>query len=83
MQTIVAHGYDFFADELLFLSKTFESVSSGTIELERWIQRFVRDEGLYENLCLVAFVTAASNESSYIVLSVYVSCKILFCYVSC
>lgn len=34
LQTIVAHGYDFTADELLFLSRTFESVASGALELE-------------------------------------------------
>lgn len=34
MQTIAAHGYDFSTDELLFLLKTFHSVSSGTIDLE-------------------------------------------------
>ena len=34
MQTIVAHGYSFSADELLFLTKTFHSVSSGTLDLD-------------------------------------------------
>lgn len=31
---LVAHGYNFTAEELLFLTKTFESVSSGSLELE-------------------------------------------------
>ena len=31
---LVAHGYNFNAEELLFLIKTFESVSSGSLELE-------------------------------------------------
>lgn len=31
---LVAHGYNFTAEELLFLIKTFESVSSGSLELE-------------------------------------------------
>lgn len=34
LQTMVAHGYNFTADELQFLSRTFKSVSSGTLQLE-------------------------------------------------
>ena len=34
MHMLVAHGYNFTAEELLFLIKTFESVSSGSLELE-------------------------------------------------
>jgi len=34
LEILVAHGYEFSAEELLFLQKTFESISSGTLELE-------------------------------------------------
>ena len=34
LQMIVAHGFTFTVEELLFLSKTFESVSSGELRLE-------------------------------------------------
>ena len=34
LQMIVAHGFTFTVEELLFLSKTFESVSSGELQLE-------------------------------------------------
>ena len=34
LEILVAHGYEFSAEELLFLEKTFESISSGTLELE-------------------------------------------------
>ena len=34
VRTIVVCGYDFTADELLFLSKTFETVASSDLELE-------------------------------------------------
>ena len=34
VQTIVAHGYSFSADESLFLTKTFHSVPSGTLDLD-------------------------------------------------
>ena len=30
----MAHGYNFSAEELLFLSRTFESLSSGALQLE-------------------------------------------------
>ena len=32
--TVVAHGHNFSPDELLFLTKTFDSVARGTMELE-------------------------------------------------
>ena len=47
VQTIVAHGYSFSADELLFLTKMFHSVSSGTLDL---LSTF--EEELYEDLLL-------------------------------
>ena len=34
LEILVAHGYEFSTEELLFLEKTFESISSGTLELE-------------------------------------------------
>ena len=34
LQMIVAHGFTFTVEELLFLSQTFESVSSGELQLE-------------------------------------------------
>ena len=34
IQTIVVHGYNFHGEELLFLSRTFESLSSGALQLE-------------------------------------------------
>lgn len=34
LEILAAHGYEFSAEELLFLRKTFESISSGTLELE-------------------------------------------------
>lgn len=34
IQTIVAHRFNFTAEELLFLSRTFESLSSGALQLE-------------------------------------------------
>lgn len=34
LEILVVHGYEFSAEELLFLQKTFESISSGTLELE-------------------------------------------------
>ena len=34
LQMIVAHGFTFTVEELLFLSKTFESVSRGELQLE-------------------------------------------------
>ena len=42
--TIEAHGLDFSAEELLFLSKTFESARSGSLQIEM-------DEG-YDALCI-------------------------------
>lgn len=34
IQKIVAHGYNFTGEQLLFLSSTFESLSSGNLQLE-------------------------------------------------
>lgn len=34
MEILVAHGYEFSAEELLLLEKTFESTTGGTLELE-------------------------------------------------
>ena len=34
LQMLEAHGYNFTVEELLFLSKTFESISHGSLELE-------------------------------------------------
>ncbi len=34
IQRIVAHGFNLTADELLFILKTFESVSSAALQLE-------------------------------------------------
>ena len=42
--TIEAHGLEFSAEELLFLSKTFESARSGSLQIET-------DEG-YDTLCI-------------------------------
>ena len=42
--TIEAHGLEFSAEELLFLSKTFESARSGSLQIET-------DEG-YDALCI-------------------------------
>ena len=42
--TIEAHGLEFSAEELLFLSKTFESARSGSLQIET-------DEG-YDPLCI-------------------------------
>ena len=58
---IVAHGYNFSADELLFLTKTFDSVASGTLELETddgfnalSVFRAFEDE-LYEDFFKISF----------------------------
>ena len=34
LEILIAHGYEFSAEELLFLQKTFESISSVTLEIE-------------------------------------------------
>ena len=34
IQTIIAHGYNFHGEKLLFLSRTFESLSSGALQLK-------------------------------------------------
>ena len=34
LEILLAHGYEFSAEELLFLQKTFESISGGTLELD-------------------------------------------------
>lgn len=34
LEILVAHGYEFSAEELLFLEKTFESITGGTLKLE-------------------------------------------------
>ena len=34
LQMLVAHGFELTAEQLLFLTKTFTSISSGTLELE-------------------------------------------------
>jgi len=41
---LVAHGYNFIAEELLLLIKTFESVSSGSLELKPDDESFAFDE---------------------------------------
>jgi len=34
LEILVAHGYEFSEEELLFLQKTFDPISSGTLEIE-------------------------------------------------
>ena len=56
--TIEAHGLEFSAEELLFLSKTFESARSGSLQIER-------DEG-YDALCITnIFERELLNENDY------------------